>query len=248
MNAELHEQHSELATNTAWTAIGRQQRHHGLTTFRYQCLAVSFPNYTYLLHATLCTQLLNEALKDCSSLYHTLVLSSTNTSPWHPSSRFDSIIIGKKGSRHSNSLQRETEAVWLGTVCSTAHQPLRNRLICRQRGDLCSKIHNLSYALSTGHYFLPCTVILGHSRYLKSTNRSAQTQLTFSSASFLKCRIRTGQNRASNISSFIHLTISNCKRIVKPKIKVWSDPGKQFKCKHQQFGASTMKFNTQTPN
>lgn len=111
MNAELHEQHSELATNTAWTAIGRQQRHHGLTTFRYQCLAVSFPNYTYLLHATLCTQLLNEALKDCSGLYHTLVLSSTNTSPWHPSSRFDSIIIGKKV-RATQTLSKEKQRLF----------------------------------------------------------------------------------------------------------------------------------------
>lgn len=192
--------------------------------------------------------LLNEAPKDHSGLYHTLVLSSTNTSLGILPPGLTASSLGKEVC----TTQTLSEASWryrgcsIGPACSTAHQRLHNRLVWGQRGDLCSKIHNLSFVLITGHYLLPCTVILGHERYLKSTNRSAQTQLTFSSASFLKCRIRTGQNRGSNISSFIHLT--NCKRIVKSKIKVWSDPGKQFKCKYRQPGASAMKFKTWTPN
>lgn len=93
--------------------------------------------------------------------------------------------VKKKGLCHSNPLKhpRETEAVWLGPLCDTTPQLQNIRQTRWQKTDLYPNIHNLSYVLpavlSTGHYLLPCTVISGLSRYLKSTNKGAQTQLTF---------------------------------------------------------------------
>lgn len=120
--------------------------------------------------------------------------------PLPSSSSCDNIIIGKKGLCHSEPLKHPggTEAVWLGPLCNAAPWLQHSRQICRRKSDFCPEICNLSYVLpavlSISHYLLPCTVILGLSSYLKSTNESAQVQLTFSSKSFQKCSIHMGKN------------------------------------------------------
>lgn len=143
--------------------------------------------------------------KDWSSLWHVLVLSTDKILPLLSSSKFDCIITERKKSFcHSNPLKhpQETEAVWLGPLCSTTPQPPYKRQICRQKSDLCPKIRNLSYVLpavfSISHYLLPRSVISGLSSYLKSTNKGAQTELTillkvFRNAVFVRVKKQSQQ-------------------------------------------------------